>query len=247
MRLAVLLCTLLASPALAQVSVNQGALDQLHPAAPAARPAAPPATATATPPGTARPRPAARPAPRSTPHPTTPAAARPGTPVKPPRFGPSHPVTIAPAAPPAAVLQPPPPPPPVPAQPAPPPVPVVTNAVGEVSPLPNGVRVTFGGGKADLNAATLQAIQALARTLRDKPGADITLYAYAAGVPDDPSTPRRLSLSRALAVRAVLISEGIASTRIYPRALGAPADGPADRLDATSGPPAGPPPGAIGQ
>jgi len=56
--------------------------------------------------------------------------------------------------------------------------------------------------------------------------------AYAAGRPEDPSTARRLSLSRALAVRAALMADGISSNRIYVRALGAQAsDGPADRVD----------------
>ena len=43
--------------------------------------------------------------------------------------------------------------------------------------------------------------------------------------------------ARALAARAVLISEGIPSARIYVRALGAAGgDGPADRVDVTSAP-----------
>ena len=43
---------------------------------------------------------------------------------------------------------------------------------------------------------------------------------------------RRLSLSRALTVRSYLISQGVRSTRIDVRALGARAsDGPADRVD----------------
>jgi len=45
-------------------------------------------------------------------------------------------------------------------------------------------------------------------------------------------TPRRLSLTRALAARAVLMSDNIVSTRIYVHALGAtPSVGPPDRVD----------------
>ena len=65
----------------------------------------------------------------------------------------------------------------------------------------------------------------------------VQVTAFAAGSPEDPSTPRRLSLARALAARAVLINEGIASTRIYVRALGSAAgDGPADRVDLSAAP-----------
>jgi hypothetical protein len=53
--------------------------------------------------------------------------------------------------------------------------------------------------------------------------------------PEDPSSPRRLSLARALTVRSVLIAQGFASTRIYVKALGATtpalAEGPPDRVD----------------
>jgi len=45
-------------------------------------------------------------------------------------------------------------------------------------------------------------------------------------------SPRRLSLSRALAVRAFLIDQGVRSTRLDVRALGdKTGDGPADRVD----------------
>jgi hypothetical protein len=58
------------------------------------------------------------------------------------------------------------------------------------------------------------------------------VVAYAAGTPDDPSTARRLSLSRALAVRSALMADGVSSTHIYVRALGAPeGDKTPDRVD----------------
>jgi outer membrane protein OmpA-like peptidoglycan-associated protein len=106
------------------------------------------------------------------------------------------------------------------------------DAAGEPSPIPDGVRVTFGAGSADLNEATAGAIRHLGETWAANPVATFNVYAYAAGAPDDPSTPRRLSLSRALAARAVLLAEGIGSARIYPRALGSTApQGPVDRVD----------------
>ena len=65
----------------------------------------------------------------------------------------------------------------------------------------------------------------------------VNVVAYAAGKPDDPSTARRLSLSRGLAVRSVLLASGVPSAQIYVRALGATAsDGPADRVELTVAP-----------
>ncbi|NQV59825.1 MAG: OmpA family protein [Alphaproteobacteria bacterium] len=62
--------------------------------------------------------------------------------------------------------------------------------------------------------------------------ARLQLKAYAAGNGNDTSKARRLSLSRALAVRSFLIENGLRSTRIDVRALGIPRDGGApDRVD----------------
>ena len=66
------------------------------------------------------------------------------------------------------------------------------------------------------------------------PGVNTTfnVMGYAAGIPEDPSTARRLSLSRALAVRSVLMADGVSSARIYVRALGtAGGDEVPDRVD----------------
>ncbi len=119
-------------------------------------------------------------------------------------------------------------------EPPPPPVPVVASARGEPSPIHGGTRLTFGDRSADLNAANMQAIRDFAVSLKADPEARAQIDAYGNGTPDDPSTPRRLSLSRGLAARAVLINAGIPSTRIYVRAIGRPSDGgPADRTDLT--------------
>jgi len=71
--------------------------------------------------------------------------------------------------------------------------------------------------------------------VKSAPSGETTSFnvvAYAAGTPEDPSTARRLSLARALAVRSALIADGIASARIYVRALGAVAgDSEPDRVD----------------
>jgi outer membrane protein OmpA-like peptidoglycan-associated protein len=201
-----LLFVSLTSAAHAEVTINPQALDQQ------------PAPLTAAPPA-----PAKRP-----PHP--PAHAQAARPAAPPAAR-KPPLIVPPAPPPVPVLQPLNPPPPAHPLAAPDPAPIVENAKGEVVPIAGGIRVTFGSGSADLNKSCNDALRQLAR---ETPGGIFNVIAVAAGVPDDPSTPRRLSLSRALAARSLLIAEGVKSTQIYVRALGANAgDGPADRVDVT--------------
>jgi len=134
--------------------------------------------------------------------------------------------TAAPSAMPAVPTQAPPPPvlpPPlvVPIRKPEPPLPptVLPDAAGGVDHLKDGLRLTFGAGSADLNPETDGAIRALARS-EPPDRTTFSVAAHALPTPDDPSTARRLSLSRALAVRAALIESGIASPHIYVRALG---------------------------
>ena len=144
------------------------------------------------------------------------------------------PVPALPSVPPAIAALPPPIAVPVPKPQPPPSVPVTADAPGEAAPVNGGVRATFGPDRSDLNPATEDAIRTFARGMREGTAA-INVLAYAAGSSNDPSTPRRLSLARALAARAVLINEGIVSTRIYVRALGASGgDGPPNRVDVTA-------------
>jgi outer membrane protein OmpA-like peptidoglycan-associated protein len=167
-------------------------------------------------------------------------------PVRPPSapVKPATPATVLPKVPitPPAILALPPPvvvplahPPPAPL------IPEAADAPGTAVPIKGGTRVTFGPGRADFNPATLAALRAFARDHLGQTGTGINIYAYAAGSADDPSTPRRLSLERALAARAVLMKFGIPSPRIYPRALGAaPGESPADRVDVVAGAPTPP-------
>ncbi len=213
----------------AQVTVNSGALNQLRPEHPRHR------AARHAPSRTAR-QPEAPAHPLAT-HPTAPAA--------PTAANPAPPTAAAapkvPAAPPNPVVIPPPAiavptaaPPPIP------PIPVAPDAPGTAEAVQGGLRITFGKDRSDLSPATVAAIQGVAEQAKSKPGAlDVT--AYAAGVPDDPSTPRRLSLARALAVRSVLLHEGIEFPRIYVRAMGA-GPAPSDKA-AAPGTPANPPAG----
>jgi outer membrane protein OmpA-like peptidoglycan-associated protein len=239
----------LALPAVAQVTVNPKALEPLggalaQPSSSAkshrashARRTTHHARARAHPP--AAPATAEKPAPAKPPTAATPAkpaagmAQKPAAPASPSSLV-REPPTVPPAPPPVATLAPlAPPPPPHPA-PAPQAVPVVAGAAGDVQTIPDGVRVTFGPDSTDLNPQTDAALQEVAHRAAAHANATITVMAYAAGPPDDPSTPRRLSLSRALTARQVLLDQGIGSTHIYVRALGANAGGgPPDRVDVT--------------
>jgi len=158
--------------------------------------------------------------------------------------GPSAPpAPVVGLAPPPAAVIPPPAPDNVPMAPTPPPT-ISATAGTTLAALPpkegQGVRLDFAPSDADLTPQTADAVKALVAA---SPKGDLTTYnvvAYATGVPEDPSTARRLSLSRALQVRSALMAYGVPSTHIYVRAMGAPGgaqsgtqkgEGPADRVD----------------
>ena len=168
------------------------------------------------------------------------AQTRPPAPAKPPvtstpPAAPAAAPTVAPPAMPALPPIPPviPPPITVPVRPAPPapPLHVAVDAPGTTTPLPDGLRVTFGADRPDLNPTTERALRALVHIAPTD--ARFNLVASATSKPDDTSAARRLSLSRGLNVRAVLINEGVAANRILLRALAAPASGDEapDRVD----------------
>ncbi|MBS1103903.1 hypothetical protein JK202_12950 [Gluconobacter sp. Dm-62] len=189
--------------------------------------------------------------PTSTPHPagraarktgtrsssvTTPAAAKTSA-AAPAKSAPTH-TTVpgVPAAPPPPVVI---PPPFVPVQIHPPVPPAdvtaVADAASHTAPLPDGgMRVLFPSGSEALNADSLKALQDYGTELSRHPEQRILLIAHATLPGDDVSMPRRIALARALAVRSIFIHAGVATTRLYPRALGRPDAGdsaPADRLD----------------
>ncbi|GAA4481090.1 OmpA family protein [Gluconacetobacter asukensis] len=196
------------TPAHAQVTTDDSALSALPGAkAPKPRP-------THTAPAHA---PAVRPAGPSAPSATPAPAPAPTHPAPPP--------TIPAAPPPPPIIRPPvvdiPLHPPAP----PPEVPVKADAKGTAADLPAGLRLTFAAGSADMNAAMIDRVKGFATTLLQVPYARAEIDATASGAADDISTPRRLSLARGLAVRSILIHAGIASTRIYVRAIGVPPRG----------------------
>lgn len=107
--------------------------------------------------------------------------------------------------------------------PAPPPMPTVNKeAKGEARVTAKHTLLIFDENSIDLNESMLKAIMDYANTLKQHPNATIFLNAYSHGNADDLSTPRRTALNRGLAIRAVLINQGIPSTRIYLLAKGVP-------------------------
>ena len=204
-----------ASPGFAQVTVDLHALQALPnrpmPDRSTARPAhaAPPSSASTGAPMTSAKReaPAANPSPAEAPQPALPQTV-PDT------------ASINPIA------------PPVPSGIAPPPPPVSDNAATTAEATTAGLRLTFAAEQSDLNPESIASIKEL--TAKAPPGDDTTfnVQAYAPGKRDDPSTARRVSLSRAMAVRSALVADGVPSARIFVRALGEQyGDGPPDRVD----------------
>lgn len=202
----------LAAPvvARAQVSTNLDALPDASPEEPASQPvqrshAAAPVHHDTTPP----------------PPPTPPGYTRvPSIPAEAPRPAvitpPDFPVVLHPPVP-AAVVQP------------------EKDSNSQTEPLqPDALRVLFDTNRTAMNAATIEAIRHYAEEMAPQTETRLVLHSYAAVPGNDISMPRRLALSRALAVRSLLIQAGIATTRIYPIAQGRPDStdtAPADRLD----------------
>ena len=182
----------------AQVTVNPNALDQLKP------PAKTPAHTAKPPPKAPPPQHHATTAHAPAPavhHPPATAAAKPEAPPPPPAplvplAPPPPPVIPAPVA--------------VPVRPAPPPPPPVlaADAPDAAVMLPEGLRITFGADRSDLNPTTNDILKSFLQST-EKPGVTYTILSYAAGTPDDASIARRLSLARALTVRSVLINSRV--------------------------------------
>jgi outer membrane protein OmpA-like peptidoglycan-associated protein len=93
--------------------------------------------------------------------------------------------------------------------------------------------IPFTADSSDLTDANKQAVAGIVAKMASSADARLKLSAYASGTPETISQTRRLSLSRALAVRSYLIEQGVKSTRIDVLALGNQAEGggSADRVD----------------
>lgn len=92
--------------------------------------------------------------------------------------------------------------------------------------------IPFAAGAAELPADGKGVLDKAAAQIKNDDSARLQIVAYASGGDDSGSQARRLSLSRALAVRSYLIDQGVRSTRMDVRALGnRSSNGPADRVD----------------
>ena len=172
-------------------------------------------------------------------------------PVPTPEPAPLTPVTIEPLPLPEPVAEPaatetialaPPEPEPVP-EPVPQPVPepavtaVPEPTVAALTPEPAPaageiLSIPFAGGSSELPGGAEGDLQAIADQLEASDTLRAQVKAYADGSTGSASSARRLSLSRALAVRSILIEMGVRSTRIDVRALGDRNEGGApDRVD----------------
>ncbi len=106
-------------------------------------------------------------------------------------------------------------------------------ADGTPPPTEEGaLRIIFAGDGVDLPVDAKKNLDAIATQLAADEALRAQVKAYAAGSTTTDSAARRLSLSRALAVRGYLIEQGVRSTRIDVRALGNKStDGPRERVD----------------
>lgn len=93
--------------------------------------------------------------------------------------------------------------------------------------------IRFTPGATELQGDASSVLDGLAKKLKAAPSDRIALVAYASGDADQAIEARRVSLARAVAVRAYLIQHGVTSTQIDVRALGnrVTDGGSADRVD----------------
>ena len=103
-------------------------------------------------------------------------------------------------------------------------------------PLTDGqsLRILFDADSSKLPPAARDQLSGIATKMQSQDNMRLQLLAYAANPDMSASAARRLSLSRALAVRSFLIENGVRSTRIDVRALGNKSSDPqTERVDIT--------------
>jgi outer membrane protein OmpA-like peptidoglycan-associated protein len=107
-----------------------------------------------------------------------------------------------------------------------------TAAIPPAAPVEGQIQIAFPTDSADIPDAAKAELDTVAQKMSADENLRLQLLAYASGTADEASRARRMSLSRALAVRSYLIKAGVRSTRMDVRALGNNVQGsPADRVD----------------
>jgi len=123
------------------------------------------------------------------------------------------------------------------AKPSPPPTQVAKANPPPETSVPGLTRrsvILFAKDAAEPMDSALDQIRFLAGDLNaamTREASRIELQAYGGARGDKGSDARRLSLKRALAIRQVLIDDGVSPGRIDVRAMGGADSGPADRVD----------------
>jgi outer membrane protein OmpA-like peptidoglycan-associated protein len=84
----------------------------------------------------------------------------------------------------------------------------------------SALSIVFSQSETEVPLAAQKQLILLAKQLSSDATSNIQIVAYASGSEDQASVARRVSLARALAVRAFLIDLGIDNTRISPKAMG---------------------------
>ena len=94
------------------------------------------------------------------------------------------------------------------------------------------LQIPFPAGETEVAKSAQEQLESLAKDLRSSETLRVHFLAYAGDDSASPSKARRVSLSRALAVRSYLIESGIKTSRIDVRALGNKStSGSPDRVD----------------
>jgi outer membrane protein OmpA-like peptidoglycan-associated protein len=110
--------------------------------------------------------------------------------------------------------------------------PSASDTVPPATEMPDRLRVLFAADESRLDEAAESDLLRLAGYLKRHEAQRVVVNAHAVDDGQGQSQARRLSLSRALAVRTFLVESGVPAERIYLRPLGsAAADGPPDRVD----------------
>ncbi len=110
---------------------------------------------------------------------------------------------------------------------------MATPAADDIAvPTLSDLTLEFDGVSSDLTEGTQQKLVNLLPILKEDEGRRLAVHAYASGEDGSKSSARRISLSRALAVRAFLMDNGVKPTRVDVRALGLETDRkPLERVD----------------